>query len=112
VSRTRCSVLHAVPQSRDRNERRPLYGPGSAAHHKSAALRPGHVRPDFLPARALSAPPSSPRTPPDQRAQERPSWCLERRQSGRSHRTRNAAWVQAYRRLESLPLRHKVLILY
>ena len=30
----------------------------------------------------------------------------ERWQSGRMHRTRNAAWVQAHRGFESLPLRH------
>src|SRR6185369_16579237 len=36
VSRTRCSVLHAVPQSRD-----PFcgLGPGSAAHHAARAAR-------------------------------------------------------------------------
>jgi hypothetical protein len=41
VSRTRCSVLHAAPQSRDPHEPDTL-GPrlGSAAFH--AALRPGH----------------------------------------------------------------------
>src|SRR6266403_5576632 len=38
VSRTRCSVLHAAPQSRDPR----TMGPGSAAHRKSAALHPGH----------------------------------------------------------------------
>jgi hypothetical protein len=34
---------------------------------KPSRVKPGHAEtaPDFLPARALSAPPSSPRTPPD-----------------------------------------------
>src|SRR6201991_3029697 len=41
VSRTRCGILHAAPQSRDRNGHGAWYGPGSAAHHaaKSGALR-------------------------------------------------------------------------
>jgi hypothetical protein len=39
VSRTRCSVLHAAAQSRDRNEHRALYGPGSAAHRSARATR-------------------------------------------------------------------------
>src|SRR5882724_7242209 len=47
VSRTRCGILHAAPQSRDRHEHRAWYGPGSAAHHaakrRRAALRPGHL---------------------------------------------------------------------
>src|SRR3978361_1378365 len=30
VSRTRCGILHAAPQSRDRTKRRCLYDPGSA----------------------------------------------------------------------------------
>src|ERR1700682_6243858 len=34
---------------------------------------------------------------------------LERWQSGRSHRTRNAAYGQPYRGFESLPLRHALL---
>jgi hypothetical protein len=43
VSRTRCGIFHAAPREAGtvtgtafRN------GPGSAAHRKSAALRPGH----------------------------------------------------------------------
>ena len=36
----------------------------------------------------------------------------ERWQSGRSRRTRNAEYVQAYRGFESLPLRHDLSILY
>src|SRR4051812_4028636 len=39
VSRTRCGILHAAPQSRDRTEHRALYGPGSAAHRFARATR-------------------------------------------------------------------------
>src|SRR3954470_5404090 len=41
VSRSRCSVLHAASQNRDRTKHRPRYGPGSAAHRsaKCYALR-------------------------------------------------------------------------
>jgi hypothetical protein len=41
VSRTRCGILHAAPQSRDRTKLCVRYGPGSAAHHavKNGALR-------------------------------------------------------------------------
>jgi len=41
LSRTRCSVLHAAAQSRDRHKHRPVYGPGLAAHHavKNGVLR-------------------------------------------------------------------------
>ena len=46
VSRTRCSVLHAAPQSRDQYTGHLLMGPGSAAQRaargRRAALRPGH----------------------------------------------------------------------
>jgi len=51
VSRTRCSVLDAAPQSRDHCLRLAAMGPGPAAHRKSGALRsirgtspPPHVR--------------------------------------------------------------------
>jgi hypothetical protein len=41
VSRTRCGILYAAPQSRDRPNTDARYGPGSAAHHaaKNGALR-------------------------------------------------------------------------
>ena len=38
----------------------------------------------------------------------RPRHFMERWQSGRMHRTRNAAYGQPYRGFESLPLRHKI----
>src|SRR6201991_4812546 len=43
LSRTRRGILHAAPQSRDRIKDGVRYDPGSAAHHKSAALRPGNA---------------------------------------------------------------------
>ena len=52
-------------------------------------LLPGPARISWP--RALSGPPSSPRTRPDRGSRNRPSWRLERWQSGRMHRTRNAA---------------------
>ncbi|ABE37743.1 hypothetical protein RPD_0505 [Rhodopseudomonas palustris BisB5] len=47
VSRARCSVVHAAPQTRDPGCFRHVQnrGPGSAAHHVAArrvAMRPGH----------------------------------------------------------------------
>src|SRR3954465_14959231 len=39
VSRTRCGILHAAPQSRDRTKHRAMYGPGSAAHRFARATR-------------------------------------------------------------------------
>ena len=41
MSRTRCGILHAAPQSRDRTKLPALHDPGSAAHRfaKSYALR-------------------------------------------------------------------------
>jgi hypothetical protein len=48
VSRTRCSVFYAAPQSRDPTSHRLRMGPGSAAHHaakkRRAAQHPGHER--------------------------------------------------------------------
>ena len=43
VSRTRCSVLHDAPQSRDDLGAWRKDGPGSAAHRLRAAQRPGNV---------------------------------------------------------------------
>src|SRR5260370_25780044 len=43
VSRTRCSVLHDAPQSRDPRLWCGAMDPGSAAHRKSAAQHPGHT---------------------------------------------------------------------
>ena len=39
VSRTRCGILHAAPQSRAAPNSAPHYGPGSAAHHAAKAAR-------------------------------------------------------------------------
>ena len=44
VSRTRCGILHAAPQSRDRTKRRVRYGPGSAAHRFASATRCAAIR--------------------------------------------------------------------
>ena len=39
MSRTRCGILQAAPQSRDRTKRRSSNGPGSAAHRCASATR-------------------------------------------------------------------------
>ena len=80
VSRTRCGILHAAPQSRDPTIRKPvtIWVPAqrrTASRCVASGTRDLSAKrlcsgPDFLPARALSAPPSSPRTPPDQRTKE------------------------------------------
>src|SRR3954466_11478811 len=71
VSRTRCGILHAAPQSRDRTKRRRSLRPRlcSAPRRKErrAALRPGHG--------ATPPPPVARRA----RARCRPASCLRRR---------------------------------
>ena len=63
---------------------------------KDRVWRSHYCRPLVWPAtgnfsgRALSDPLSSPRTRPDREAESAPFWRLERWQSGRMHRTRNA----------------------
>ncbi|SHH63884.1 hypothetical protein SAMN05443248_5497 [Bradyrhizobium erythrophlei] len=43
LSRTRCSVLHAAPQSRDPHKACGLDGPRLGSAALRAALRPGHA---------------------------------------------------------------------
>jgi hypothetical protein len=69
-------------------------------HPLSKKLRKRRIWPCNLPVQPLS---SAPR-------RQRPTMTAERWQSGRMHRTRNAAWVQAHRGFESLPLRQSLCL--
>src|SRR6201991_4869962 len=69
VSRTRCGILHAAPQSRDGTKRRSLVRPrlSSAPRRKRrrAALRPGHVSACSTPIRGIDEAGAMTDGPPD-----------------------------------------------